>query len=137
MAIKEVQPLFLSDVVLAIGTDEYQKHVDSVTFTPTTPGAVSWTGLGGNTHSRTPRSETWVCGLGYVQDWDTDGSLSELLHTSAGEQLPVVFTPQDGSEPWYSTIDLAAGPIGGTGQAFSAGTVSLACTRPERTAPPA
>ena len=88
MAVIEVQPLVLKDIELVIGTsDDFRKHVDSVTFTPSA-SSISWTGLGGNTHTETSVA-TWTCGLNYAQDWDSEESLSRYLFENEGDTVPV------------------------------------------------
>jgi hypothetical protein len=137
MARIEANPLFLAQATMTLGTDDFADHASAITYTPTPAASKSWTGLGGKTTTRSGAEETWACGITYVQDWETEGSLSHYLHDHAGERVPAVFTPLDGGDPWYSEVTLAAGPIGGTGQEFATGTVTLASSRPSQTAPTA
>jgi hypothetical protein len=129
--------LFMLEVSLTLGVDDFGDAVQVVTFTPTPGATKTWTGLGGNTITRVTREESWTCALSYGQDWETDGSLSRYLHEHAGEEVPATFTPLNGGDPWYATVTLAAGPIGGTGQDFANGSVTLPSTRPSQTAPAA
>ena len=137
MALIEVKPRFLTDVELTIGVDQYENHVSGVTFTPTPASPSAWSGLGGNTHTAVGKSTTWVCTLDYVQDWQTPNSLARYLKDNAGVEKPCVFTPSDGSEPWYATITPVPGPLGGAGQAFATASVTLASTEPTEEAPAA
>lgn len=127
MPIIEVKPLVLKDVELIIGTDDYRKHVDQVTFTPTS-SQVSWTGLGQNTHTDASTA-TWVCNLNYAQDWETPDSLSRLLHEREGETIEdVTFRPRSGSGPSFlADLVITPGAIGGSVSAFATASVTLGC----------
>jgi hypothetical protein len=128
MSLIDVKPLYLKDVGLRIAADDYEKHVSGVSFIPTTASA-TFVGLGGNTHTASGRA-TWVCNLDYVQDWETDDSLSKYLHEHEGETVEVVFLPSDGSDTFTADITIVAGQIGGAGGAFATSTVSCGSTRP-------
>lgn len=124
MATIDVAPRVLKDIELTIGLDDYRKHVDQVTLTPTYP-SVSWTGLGANTH-KDVGTPSWVAALNYAQDWDTPNSLSRYLLANAGQQVTMTFRPRSGIGPSYTaTVILAAGPIGGQVNAFATSSVSL------------
>lgn len=124
MATIEVTPLVLKNIELVIGTDDYRKHVDQVTLTPSYP-SLSWVGMGGNTH-KDVGTPSWVAAVNYVQDWDTPNSLSRYLLANAGTQVPVTFRPRSGVGPSHAaTVILAAGPIGGQVNAFSTSSVTL------------
>lgn len=132
MAVIEVQPIVLKDVVATIGEagDDYRKALSSVTFTPTT-AAVTWTGLGNNTFTDQSLA-TWVAALAYAQDWDTAGSLSQYLHENEGETVPMTFRPRSGTGPSFTTdVTITPGAIGGAANAVAVATVNLGCTKPE------
>jgi len=124
-----VAPLVLKDVVLTLGTDTYEKHVDQVIFTPTA-SKISWTGLGGNTHTDVSMA-TWTCDLRYAQDWETDDSLSQYLLANEGASIAAVFKPKSATGPTFTaTLAITPGAIGGAVSAYATATVSLGSTKP-------
>lgn len=135
MPLIDVSPLFLEAVTLRIDADNYEQHVSGVSFVPSPASPAVWTGLGGNTHTATSGAAPWTCQLNYVQDWETDDSLSRYLHEHAGERVPVSFTPLAGGDTFYATITLVPGAIGGEGQAYATTSVTCGSTRPTTTAP--
>lgn len=122
-----VNPWVLNNVTLTIGTDTYEKHVDSVTFTPSSQ-TQSWTGLALNTYTSTSTA-TWVCTLNYVQDWDTASSLASYLHANEGTSVLIAFT--DATHGTFtSTVTIAPGAIGGGVNQYATSSVTLGCTKP-------
>lgn len=129
MATIALNPLALKDVVMSLGTDDYVKHVNGVTFTPTS-SSYSWTGLDGTTYTDTTPA-TWVCALAYMQDWETVNSLSQYLLEHEGETVTATFKPRSGSGPSFtSTLTITPGAIGGQVGAYATATASLGCTKP-------
>lgn len=124
MTTKEIQPLVLKDVIAIIGTDDYRKHVNQVTFTPSA-SSVTWTGLGSNTHTDVATA-TWTCALAYAQDWETADSLSQYLHAHEGETVAMTFAPRSGSGPTFTAdVIITPGAIGGPVNAYATATVTL------------
>lgn len=129
MAQIAVAPLVLKDVTLTLGTDTYEKHVDSVAFTPSA-STLTWTGLDGTTHSDVGQA-TWVSDLSYAQDWDTANSLSQYLLANEGDTVAATLKPRSGSGPSFtSTLTITPGAIGGGVGAYATAKVSLPCTKP-------
>lgn len=129
MATIAVAPLVMKDVTLTIGTDDYKKHVDQVTFTPSAQ-TQTWTGLGGNSHTDVGTA-TWSCVLNYVQDWETTDSLSQYLLENEGESVSVTFKPKSGSGPSFTaTVTITPGAIGGSVNAYATTSVTLGSTKP-------
>lgn len=132
MAVIDINPLILKDVLLLIGGvtgDDYRKHVDAVTFTPSS-SAVTWTGLGLNTHT-SQSVATWVCVLNYAQDWETEGSLSAYLFEHEGETVEMTFQPRSGSGPSFTAnVVITPGVIGGTVNAYAVTSVTLGSDKP-------
>jgi hypothetical protein len=123
MATIAISPLYMRDVELTIGTDDYRKHVSGVTFTPA-PKSAQWTGLGENTHSAVG-TPTWTCELTYAQDWDTTDSLSAYLFDHQGETKAVRFEPVSGGQAFTANVIIQAGAIGGQVDSFASTSVSL------------
>lgn len=128
MAILEVKPLVLKDVTATIGTDDFKKHLDQVTLTPSS-STQSWTGLGSNTHTDVATA-TWTLSLNYVQDWESTESLSRYLHENEGETVAFAFTPKAGGPSFTTDVVITPGAIGGTVNAFATTSVTLGCSKP-------
>jgi hypothetical protein len=72
----------------------------------------------------------------FFQDWDTTGSLSNLLFNNEGETVPLRFAPvnKTGKTIWEADVKLTPGQVGGAGDAFMVATVSLGIQgRPDNT----
>lgn len=128
MAILEVKPLVLKDVTATIGTDDFKKHLDQVTLTPSS-STQSWTGLGSNTHTDVATA-TWTLNLNYVQDWESAASLSRYLHENEGETVAFSFKPKAGGPSFTTDVVITPGAIGGTVNAFATTSVTLGCSKP-------
>lgn len=122
----EVKPLVLKNYDFIILTKDYKKHLDQVTFTPSA-SPITWTGAGQNTHTDMSTA-TWVCTVGYAQDWETAGSLSQLLYDSEGQTLDVIFRPKSGvGKEVAAKLIATPGSIGGSIGSFGNTTVTLGC----------
>jgi hypothetical protein len=124
------KPLYLKDVTLKIGDDNYEKTISGCTFTPTSTAA-TWTGLTPTASFSEQSTPTWVCGLDYVQDWESADSLARYLHDHAGQQVDAAFEPRAGGPAVTAKLTLVPGPIGGPGGAFATASVSLGSSYPE------
>lgn len=141
MVVKKVavQPLFMKDALLRVGGEssgfDFEAAVSSATFTPST-SKQSWKGLAPESTHTAGAAPTWVCDLGYVQDWETADSLSNYLFAHQGESVPCKFEPKKGGKPIYATIVIESGAIGGQVDSFAATTVQLGVSgAPSFTAP--
>ena len=125
MAQIAVDPLFLMDVVLTVDGDTYEKHVSSVSFTPSISSA-TFKGLNPEAVFTETGAATWMCDLEYVQDWETTDSLSAYLFNNAGEEVSLTFKPRSGSGGSFSaTVVIVDGAIGGSVDSYSTASVSL------------
>lgn len=124
MAIINIQPLFMKDVVFSVGTDSYEKHVSSVMFTPATT-SVSWKGLEPSATYTNVGTATWTVDISFAQDWETANSLSAYLFANQGETKTVVFEPVNGGQGFTADIIIVAGAIGGAVDSYAETTVSL------------
>lgn len=126
MAQIAVAPFVMRDCILTIGTDSYEKHISSVTFTPQ---PVSWRGL--SPAAVFTDTSIWQAKIEYAQDWETTNSLSQYLLAEAGESKAAVFTPKAaGAETFSTNLAIAPGPIGGTQGQVATATVTLECSQP-------
>jgi hypothetical protein len=122
-----VTPYVLKDALLQIATDNYEKHVSNVLFTPNvTP--VTWQGLTPDAAFSDASNPTWTCQMDYAQDWTTTNSLAQYLLTNAGQQKVAVFKPlgaTTGKPIFTATIIIVPGPIGGAVNTVQTGTVTM------------
>ena len=126
-------PLFLADCTVTLGTDSYQAAVSSAVFTPSTPAPVVYKGLTPTAKWTRQGLADWTLDLTFVQDPDTETSLSNYLHDHEGEQVTAVFEPNNGESSWTADINLAAGALGGAVETWGTSTVSMSSSKPERT----
>lgn len=136
MATISVQPIYLKDVLLTVGTDGYSKHVSGVTFTPTVATA-TWKGLDPEAVFTNVGASTWMVDLAYAQDWNTADSLSAYLFANEGEQVTLTFQPVNGgSGTWAADVIIVPGQVGGNTDSYAVATVSLPVQgKPAYTAP--
>lgn len=128
-----VKPLVLKDVLLKIAEDNYEKHVSSVTFTPSS-SQIEWRGLTPDAVFTDSTPPTWSVTLEYAQDWDTTGSLSEYLFDNGGTTVAAEFVPVKGTGNTKFTANVAiqSGAIGGAVGSFATASVTLGCDKPTR-----
>lgn len=129
MATVTATPRILRKYQFTVDVDDYQSATEQVLFQPATE-TQTWTGGDGETHSDAAPS-TWTVTVGYVQDWDTPGSLGEYLLAHEGEQVDVTFRPTvDAGPSFTSTITVVPGAVGGTNGQWPTTTAAMPCTKP-------
>lgn len=116
-------PYMMTEATLKIETDNYEKTVDSVKLTPTTP-TVIFSGIDG-TQSGAVGDPTWMLGLGFAQDHITAASVSKYLLAHHGEIKTIEFTPQDGGDVYTVEVLCIPSEIGGDAGTLQKSTVSL------------
>lgn len=128
MATIAVQPIVLKDVLLTVGTDNYEAHVSEVVFEPST-SIQTWQGLTPTATFTDATGATWTCKLTFAQDWATANSLSKYLFDNEGTTKAVKFKPKKpatGTAPtWSATVVIVPGSIGGTVNTFATASVVL------------
>ncbi|PPG53418.1 hypothetical protein C5C41_06750 [Rathayibacter sp. AY1E9] len=112
MATIAANPYVLRDVSLKIAADNYEKAVSAVAFTPTT-ASVTWQGGTPDASFTMAGATTWVCTITFSQDWDTAGSLSNLLFDSDGQTKAIEFRPIAGGVGFKADVILVPGAMGG------------------------
>ena len=112
MTVIAVQPFILRDVDLLIGADNYEAHVSSVRFEPSS-STVTWKGLTPAAKFSAQTSAEWTCVLTLAQDWETANSLASYLLANEGESVDVTFRPVSGGPGFDATLILSAPAIGG------------------------
>lgn len=139
MATIAVAPFVLKDALLTIATDNYEKHVSGVLFTPQT-SPVTWQGLTPDSAFSDASNPIWTCQMDYAQDWTTTNSLAQYLLANAGQQKVAVFKPQGattGKPIITATLIIVPGPIGGQVNTVQVGTVTMGVVgQPVKTANP-
>lgn len=124
MAQIAVQPIYLKDVVLSVAGSDFEKHVSSVTFTPSVSSA-TWKGLEPTAVFTNVGASTWMVDLAYAQDWDTTGSLSAYLFANEGAEVTLTFEPVAGGSSWSADVIIVPGAVGGAVDSYAEATVSL------------
>lgn len=126
MATIAVNPFLMGDCTLTVELDNYEAHVSTVEFAPTSQ-PVTWKGLTPTAVFSFGTNATWVCNLGFAQDWATADSLSRYLFEHEGEEIDVVFAPKAGGPTVSATLIVTPGSIGGAVDAVAVSTVALGC----------
>jgi hypothetical protein len=124
MADRPVNPFTLTDSVFQVAADNYEAHVSTVEFVPTS-SVVNWKGLKPSAVFSFGTTATWVCNLSYAQDWETASSLSQYLFENEGEEIAVTFEPVNGGAGFTATLIVAPGSIGGAVDTVGVASVSL------------
>ncbi len=125
MAIVAIQPLVLKDFVLSIGTDQFEKNVSNVTFTPSAT-VVTWQGGTPDASFTDTGRASWQAAITYAQDWDTVNSLSQYLYANEGATVPASFRPRNGVGPSFTAnLVITPGAIGGAVNVVSEASVTL------------
>ncbi|MGW5239495.1 hypothetical protein ACWEOW_11230 [Monashia sp. NPDC004114] len=120
-------PFSLASALLNVATDNYEKGVSNVLFTPSY-SQLTWQGLTPDAVYTDASNPTWTLQFDYAQDWTTANSLSQYLLTNAGTQKVVVFKPNGattGKPIFTATVLIVAGPIGGAANTLLTGTVTM------------
>ena len=125
MADIAIAPILMGNASLTLGTNGYQGHVSSATFTPGENEPVVWKELTPSSKFSFGRFAVWTLDLEYAQDWETANSLSEYLRANEGDTVTAVFEPVDGGQGYTAEVILTPGPIGGAVDQVATGTVSL------------
>lgn len=124
--------LVLKDVILEIGDNDYARHVDNVTFTPTA-SSITWQGLSPDASFSDAGSSNWSCSISGAQDWDSADGLCRYLFANEGLTVPCTFRPRSGEGPSFEAVlTLSAPAIGGAVNAVATFTVACGVSgRPE------
>jgi hypothetical protein len=117
-------PIILGNALLTFGADEYQGHVSSATFTPSS-SIVNWRGLTPTSSYSFPVTATWTLDLELAQDWESADALSRYLFENEGETVSVTFEPVNGGETVTADVIITPGAIGGAVDAVAVSSVSL------------
>lgn len=124
MADVALAPILLTDVLLTLGTNDYEGSVSSVEFVPSS-NIVTWKGMTPSASYSFPTTATWQCNLSYAQDWETTNSLSRYLFDHEGETVTATFEPKNGGAGFTATLIIVPGSIGGAVDAVAVAQVSL------------
>lgn len=126
MAQINVAPVVFKNYGLKIATDNYEKHVNEVTLTATTPTAVFKGATAGQVQTDAGTTE-WELTLGYAQDWATTNSLSLYLLNNNGAKKTIEFFPlATGTGPKFAgTVLVVPGNVGGKVDEMGMATVTL------------
>lgn len=120
-------PVALNDVVLVVGTDNYEASVSKVQLDPTVVNAV-WKGMTPTAVIPVVGSISWALTLDYAQDWASATALANYLFSNAGQTKTITFKPKKPTTTgptWTVTAVIQPGPIGGELDSIAKGSVTL------------
>lgn len=130
MATIAVVPLVLKDVTINLGSNGYEKHLSSVTFTPKA-NVIEWQGLTPTAKFTDISPASWTVELEYVQDWETTNSLSKYLFANEGTTVAATFKPKSAGAPSFAAnLIITPGAIGGKVGAYATTKVTLGSDKP-------
>lgn len=118
-------PLYFKDAVLEIDGDDYAPAASTATLSPSV-SATTYYGL--KPEAMFPESSVdWSLELSFVQDWDSETSLSRLLWVNQGDVIAdAILKPRSGAGPSFQVdIHIVPGTIGGDTRSFASASVSL------------
>lgn len=125
MATINPTPLYLKDVILTVGSDQFEKAISNAAFTPTVPTA-TFKGLSDDAVYTQAGAASWMVDLTFVQDWDSADSLSAYLFNNQGEEVTLTFKPKSLTGGTFSaTVVIVPSSIGGAVDTYATSTVSL------------
>jgi hypothetical protein len=119
------------DIRFRTGTDNYEKQVSDVHFTPK-----SGTPWQGGTPDAVLVDEQWTADVTAIQAWDDPDSFVRFAFEHAGETVAYEYKPHaDDAFTLYGTLTLASPTIGGKTNQRNESTLSMPCSAPSATAP--
>ncbi|WP_157156260.1 hypothetical protein [Diaminobutyricimonas sp. LJ205] len=118
-------PILLNDIVLSIGTDDYEASVSSAAIVPNNQ-TVTFPGMTPNGKKHVIVTD-WTLNLTLAQDFATASSLSTYLRTNKNTSKEITLRPKAGGKGYKVTAVLAPGQIGGDGGTIGTAQVSLPC----------
>jgi hypothetical protein len=124
MATIAAAPFVLKDCLVTIGTDDFQKAVTKVQFTPSASIQVAKAVSPGAVYTDAEEA-SWTLDLEWLQDWATSGNLGKYLHDNEGDTVSMTFEPITGGATVTASVVLTPGPIGGGVGVFAPATASL------------
>ncbi|MCE4024665.1 hypothetical protein LXM50_01620 [Microbacterium sp. Au-Mic1] len=129
MAAIPVQPIFLNDVSVKIGTDTYEASLTTVRFEPTS-NIVRWKGMSPASQYAFMSTPVYDGTLTFAQDWTTSNSLSQYLKTNQGKPVTIEFKPKKPATGTAATVTatiiVAPGTIGGDIDTVATATIQVA-----------
>lgn len=124
MAQINVKPRVFKNYLFSIGADGYEKHVSSVTLTPSS-SIQTWKGGTPDAVFTDATTATWTMDLAYAQDWETPNSLSVYLLNNEGESKTVEFFPLGSGPSFTAEVIIIPGAVGGAIDTYGTSTVTL------------
>lgn len=129
-----VAPKAVKNLRLKVGTDNYEKHVSSIDWTPKS-STIQWAGGTPDAVFTDTSPEVWTANVTFIQDFETVDSFANFLLDHAGETAVVEYKPDaDGDFGISATLTLGSPKIGGKVGTYNESTVAMGSTKPERIA---
>jgi len=127
-----VSPKVMKNLRLKVGDDNYETHVSSVDWTPSS-SQQTWQGGTPEASFTDSSASTWVCNITAVQDFETPDSFVNFCLEHEGEQVGIEFQ-RDAADThkFTSTITIVAPKIGGTVGQYHESPMAFGSTKPVR-----
>lgn len=123
MAVIGLQPIMLKDAMFTVAADDYSASVIEATFLP--QPEVGWMNLLCSARRPFVSSVQWSLQLGFVQDFVTEGALTEYLTENAGGSKVVTLSPISGGRTVSATVLIVPASMGGVPNQQLTAVVSL------------
>jgi hypothetical protein len=123
VAVIGLQPITLKNATFMVAEDDFTAAITQAVFVP----QVIWSWADALCGGSVPLYERvrWVCQVGYVQDFETAGSLSRYLIEHAAQTRTVVFAPVAGGPAVQADVMIVPGPLGGVPNQHLTGSVTM------------
>jgi hypothetical protein len=126
----------MKDCTFEIEGTDYAGELSSVKFTASS-SQVDFKGLKKGSKYSESTDPTYVCAVGYAQDWDNSTSWSNALIDLSGTVAPVTFKPKaEGATSFTANISIIPGDIGGEVDNYATSSVTLGSDEPQRVTTP-
>jgi hypothetical protein len=116
-------PFQMTDAVLTLGTDSYQKLVSTAKI-DNNPTSSEFRAISGDTYTLAGKA-SYTASLTFAQDWETTGSLCLYLWENEDTKVSMTLTPQTGGASFSGTVTLHAPTVGGDVNTPAVATVTL------------
>jgi hypothetical protein len=130
MTLIDPSPKAIKNMLVQVGTNQYEKAVSSCKFTPTAPSAVEFRGGTPDAVYTDQGSATWAAVITAAQDWEDEDSFVNFCLDHEGESATITYKPDAaGAFGLTATITIVAPEVGGDIGAFPTTTLTMPCNQ--------
>jgi hypothetical protein len=124
MPVINTDPLVIKDAKYTIAGNDYEFSIESATVTASTSTSYVYGSAPAAVYPVTTTANRALV-LVFMQDWDTEDSLSRTLENLEGEKIAVTIQPKAGGTGVTGTVIVTPGAFGGAVNAAAKSTVTL------------